>query len=260
METENVIHHDEISPSGNDFNSRNVILGLSAGMAASVLGGVIWFLIAKTTKIQVGYIAILVGVLVGFAISKFIKEKKNLLYGVIAGFLSLLGIFIGTVLIWFFAVPQWTRDELISSKYDVSVSYVNDISDDEIRQEYPFFDYLKDDLFESSGTHKPFLSVLFYALAVYAGFAQVYLERKPHSKNGPLTTELDPKKIKAKRILIGVIVGLLIFSLAVIFAMSSSRKTSSNSNTNIYYPSPFPTVDLDNITFPTRVLVTPFIR
>jgi hypothetical protein len=50
------------------FPEKKLLLGGFAGLAAAILGAIIWAVVTVTTKYQIGYMAIGVGALVGFAL------------------------------------------------------------------------------------------------------------------------------------------------------------------------------------------------
>ena len=68
-----------------------------AGAIAAVVSGVIWGAIAAFTGREVGYVALGVGALVGFAVIKMTPERSAKV-GLIAAVLALLGLFIGKML------------------------------------------------------------------------------------------------------------------------------------------------------------------
>jgi len=68
-----------------------------AGAIAAIVAGVIWGAIAAFTGREVGYVALGVGILVGFAVIKMTPERSAKV-GLIAAVLALLGLFVGKML------------------------------------------------------------------------------------------------------------------------------------------------------------------
>jgi hypothetical protein len=68
-----------------------------AGAIAAIVSGVIWGAITAITAHEVGYVALGVGALVGFAVIKMTPERSAKV-GLIAAALALLGLFIGKML------------------------------------------------------------------------------------------------------------------------------------------------------------------
>ncbi len=111
-------------------------LELIAGLAAAVVGGVIWAAIVFYTGYEVGYVAIGVGLLVGGAVAAVVKNP-NVGHGVSAAGLVVIGLLLGK-----FLIVQWgTQDFAIkdpeimleASWYDM---IVNDLVDEEAKAWY----------------------------------------------------------------------------------------------------------------------------
>jgi hypothetical protein len=76
-----------------DYDS-NLILGLIAGGAAMLVSALLWGIITYVTQYQISWMAIGVGLFVGFAIKK-LGKGKTLIYGISGALLSLLGCMLG---------------------------------------------------------------------------------------------------------------------------------------------------------------------
>ena len=76
---------------------QNLGLGVAAGMIAAGIGAAVWAAITFFTGYQIGWMAIGVGLLVGYAVSVYGKGLSNL-YGIAAALLALAGCALGNVL------------------------------------------------------------------------------------------------------------------------------------------------------------------
>ncbi|HVU38416.1 MAG TPA: hypothetical protein VHC95_08785 [Opitutales bacterium] len=81
--------------------SSNLILGIIGGLAAAVIGAIIWAAIAVVANLEVGYVAVGLAFLVGLAIRN-LGRGQDIVYGVAGAVCSFLGIALGKVftLIW----------------------------------------------------------------------------------------------------------------------------------------------------------------
>lgn len=77
--------------------NQNLALGLAAGAGAAVIGAVIWALITITTNYQIGWMAVGVGFLVGYAI-RYFGKGIDLVFGVSGAVIALLGCISGNFL------------------------------------------------------------------------------------------------------------------------------------------------------------------
>jgi antitoxin component YwqK of YwqJK toxin-antitoxin module len=117
------------------------------GISAALIGGAIWALITVSTNYQIGYMAIGVGLLTGFAV-RFFGAGVDIQYRIIGAACALLGCMLGNLFsqVWFIAEAE-------------SLSYLQTLS------------LLTPELIgtiyrESFG----FMDLLFYAIAVYEGY------------------------------------------------------------------------------------------
>ena len=85
-------------------SSPNIILGAVAGLLAALVGAGIWAAITALTAYQVGFMAVGVGFLVGFAV-RFAGKGHEPMFGVVGAVLAVLGCVVGNLLMgaWFFA-------------------------------------------------------------------------------------------------------------------------------------------------------------
>jgi hypothetical protein len=74
------------------FPERKLLLGGFAGLAAAIIGAIIWAVVTVTTKYQIGWMALGVGALVGFALRIGNGGKA---FGILGAFLALFGCILG---------------------------------------------------------------------------------------------------------------------------------------------------------------------
>src|SRR5262245_53211570 len=74
------------------FPERRLFLGGFAGLAAAIIGAIIWAIVTVTTKYQIGFMALGVGALVGFALR---IGNGGKLFGILGAFLALFGCILG---------------------------------------------------------------------------------------------------------------------------------------------------------------------
>jgi hypothetical protein len=74
----------------------SVPLALISGLAASLVGAVVWAAVTVTTEMQIGWMAVGVGFLVGFAVGRFNYSGKAL-FGGIGATLALFGCLLGNL-------------------------------------------------------------------------------------------------------------------------------------------------------------------
>lgn len=85
--------------------NQNLVLGLSAGVVAAVTGAVIWALITVATNYQIGWMAVGVGFLVGYAI-RFFGKGVDQVFGIAGAVIALLGCVAGNFLTVVIVVAQ----------------------------------------------------------------------------------------------------------------------------------------------------------
>jgi hypothetical protein len=129
------------------FQQQNVSLATIAGFVAALLGAGIWTGVTVATKYQIGYMAIGVGFLVGFAVRYFGKGLVPL-YGYVGGGLSLFGCVLGNFMTTCVFVGQDQSIPLLQILSNMTPSLAGEI--------------LK-------VSFQP-MDLLFYGIAVYAGY------------------------------------------------------------------------------------------
>lgn len=78
-------------------SQQNLPFAIAAGILSASIGAVIWAAVTVTTQYQIGWMAIGVGFLVGYAVRKFGKGMSQI-YGVIGAGFALLGCLVGNFL------------------------------------------------------------------------------------------------------------------------------------------------------------------
>jgi hypothetical protein len=86
-------------------HEENFGMALVAGSAAAMIGALLWGIITAVTNYRIGFMAMGIGVLVGFAVQKFGKGIDTK-FGVAGAVLSLLGCMVGNILAVLLIVAQ----------------------------------------------------------------------------------------------------------------------------------------------------------
>lgn len=93
------------------FEPRLLVPAILAGLAAAVAGGIAWALIAVTTDYEIGFAALGIGVLAGYAVVLATRGRKGLPLQVTAIVSSLLGIALGKYFTYVWDLKDAVRDE-----------------------------------------------------------------------------------------------------------------------------------------------------
>lgn len=136
----------------------NLLMGLTGGFIAMLVGAVVWGAVTYFTEYQIGWMAVGVGFLVGIAI-KFFGRGKTLIFGISGAGLALIGCLLGNLIFYAGIIAR-----------EQSVSFLE-----------VFFLLLVTPAaaFEIFTIAFDFMDILFYALAAYAGFsASMDIKRK----------------------------------------------------------------------------------
>jgi hypothetical protein len=125
----------------------NLPLGAVAGFAAAIVGAAIWAAITAATEYQIGWMAIGVGFLVGFAV-RLVGRGTEPAFGIAGAVLALLGCALGNLLTitWFLAQQEGAPFFSVLTSLDIAL----------------VIDLMK-------ATFAP-MDLLFYAIAAYCGF------------------------------------------------------------------------------------------
>ncbi len=127
-------------------SSQNLPLAIAAGVVAALLGAVVWAVVTVTTEYQIGFMAIGVGILVGFAVR--LGRGVDQIFAITGAVLALLGCVLGNL---FSLVGFLSRDEGIS-----------------LLETFSAIDYtaLPDVMMASFSP----MDLLFYGIAIYEGY------------------------------------------------------------------------------------------
>ena len=126
---------------------QNLSVGVVTGFVAALISAALWALITVSTGYQIGYMAIAVGLIVGFTIRKFGKGFDQV-FGIAGAVLALLGCLLGNYLSM---VGFYAREESINFfelLMGIDTSIIPDI------------------MIESFSP----IDLLFYGLAIYEGY------------------------------------------------------------------------------------------
>jgi antitoxin component YwqK of YwqJK toxin-antitoxin module len=76
---------------------QDLVYAIVGGLSAAIVGAILWALITVATKYQIGYMAIGVGLLVGFAV-RYFGAGVDYVFGIVGAFFALLGCALGNLL------------------------------------------------------------------------------------------------------------------------------------------------------------------
>lgn len=124
---------------------QNLGVAVLAGLVAAVIGAVLWAVLTVTTGYQIGFMAVGIGFLVGFAVR--LGHGTTKVFGVLGGTLALLGCLLGNFLSW---IGFLARNQEVSV---FSVLSATDMS-------------LLSAMIEAFGV----MDLVFYGIAVYEGY------------------------------------------------------------------------------------------
>jgi len=93
------------------FEPRLLVPAALAGLAAAVAGGIGWALIAVTTDYEIGFAALGIGILAGYAVVLATRGRKGLPLQVAAVVSSLLGIALGKYFTYVWDLRDAVREE-----------------------------------------------------------------------------------------------------------------------------------------------------
>lgn len=128
---------------------QNMLLAVAAGFLASVGAAILWAAITYATSYQIGFMAIGVGFVVGYAV-KALGKGMTPVFGVVGAVFALFGCLFGNFLTAFVALSQLedSSSALVLSTFVTSPGLIVDVMKE---------------------TFSP-IDLLFYAIAVYEGF------------------------------------------------------------------------------------------
>ena len=159
ISNETVISEQEINSSNeakiidtsSDFdeepNEPKFITAGAAALGTSIIGAALWAFITVLTGYQIGYMAIAIGFLVGYAV-KFTGKGNHIALGIIGASFSLLGCILGNYL----SIIGFTAKELHVGFFDAMTMFNPGIILDAMKENFQVMD------------------LVFYGIAVYEGF------------------------------------------------------------------------------------------
>ncbi len=128
-------------------SEQNLGLGIAAGAVAAVIGAATWAVVTVVTHYQIGWMAVGVGFLVGFAIRAFGKGMDRA-FGIVGAGLALFGCLFGNLLAVCGMVAQQEGLSFLSVFSSLDMQVVQEMM---------------------IATFSP-LDLLFYGIAVYEGY------------------------------------------------------------------------------------------
>ncbi len=132
-------------------SEQNLLVGTLAGFVASLTGAGVWALVTVVTEYQIGWMAVGIGVLVGFSI-RLAGKGIDQTFGIAGAALALIGCVVGNVLTmtYFIAANEGMSFMDILVQLDFAITYELLASTFEI------------------------IDVLFYGMAVYFGYKYAF--------------------------------------------------------------------------------------
>lgn len=126
---------------------QNLPMGVMAGVASCLIGAILWAMITVVTEYQIGFMAIAVGFLVGFAV-RYLGKGLDQVYGFIGGFFALLGCLLGNL----FSIVGFAANELgmgyLEAFTSIDLAVIPEVM---------------------AETFSP-IDLVFYAIAIYEGY------------------------------------------------------------------------------------------
>ena len=81
---------DDVILDGVRGRESNLPFGILAGIVAAAIGAGIWMAVAITTGLQVGYVVIAIGAMVGLAM-RVVGNGRSMIFGIVGALLTLGG-------------------------------------------------------------------------------------------------------------------------------------------------------------------------
>lgn len=79
------------------YTPSNLPLGIGAGVIAALLGAGLWMLVTVVSGLQIGYVALAIGAMVGYAI-RVAGKGSTMPFGIAGAVLTLVGCLLGQLL------------------------------------------------------------------------------------------------------------------------------------------------------------------
>jgi antitoxin component YwqK of YwqJK toxin-antitoxin module len=187
---------------------QDVVLALIGGLSAAITGAIIWALVTVATNYQIGYMAVAVGLMVGFAV-RFFGAGVDQYFGYIGAILALAGCALGNLF-----------SQVIFAANEQSVGYLDILI------------LLDVDLILSifAETFSP-IDVLFYGIAAYEGYRFAFRKITEETYDAAGKGELLPLPFAKFRIPLAAV-------LYIAFAMIGfAMRNAGDGEKSTYYPS-----------------------
>ena len=126
---------------------QNIGLGIIGGAVGGLIGAVVWAAVTYITEYQIGWLALGVGFLVGLGV-RYLGKGIDRIFGIVGGVIALVSVALGNFL---------TALGYVAKAYEIGFL--------EVLQQ---FDYTL--TFELMKVTFTAMDVLFYGLAIYAGY------------------------------------------------------------------------------------------
>lgn len=138
---------------------QNIYKGIIGGSAAAIVGAFLWSLVAKIIGYQVGWMAIVVGFLVGYGV-RIMGKGVDMVFGAIGAILTLTGCFGGNILIVMYSASNQHGLQILTVITQMDITFLmNKIKN----------------LFSP-------MDLLFYGLAIYEGFKYAIIHIEAEEK------------------------------------------------------------------------------
>jgi hypothetical protein len=126
---------------------QNLGLGVVGGALGGLLGAVVWAAVTYFTEYQIGWMAIIVGVLVGFG-NRRLGKGIDKIFGVLGGIIALFSVLVGNFLVYIGYLAKYFQVEFFEMLRDFNYNLTFEL----YKEMYLGMD------------------VLFYLIAIYAGY------------------------------------------------------------------------------------------
>lgn len=156
----------------NDVKSKqNLTMAVLGGLIASIVSAIIWSIVTYATGYQIGFMAIGVGFLVGYAVN-FFGKGITIPFGVVGASFSLFGCLLGNIFTTIIAAA-------LQEKLPVSAILTVLVTTPSV-----IIEIMKD-------TFSP-MDLLFYGIAVYEGYRFSFRKISEEEIDGLRKTQISP--------------------------------------------------------------------
>ncbi len=152
-------------------DEQNLPMALISGLVAAHIGAIIWALITWQTEYQIGFMAVGVGFLTGFAV-QFFGKGIDKIYGVIGAVMSLLGCIMGNL----FTIVIFASIEMKTSFFTILFGLEFSMIIDILKETFQGMD------------------LLFYGIAIYEGYKFSFRKITEEEINNLVEEETEPVK------------------------------------------------------------------